>query len=66
MQAVVDFLRAIVEALPWDQMKNLVPSGRATMPENVAHSTVQLFYQINTMMSGIVFLHISCAAVWDQ
>ena len=40
MQAVVDFLRSIVEALPRDQMKDFVTSGRATVPENVAHSTV--------------------------
>ena len=36
MQNVVDFVRAIIEVLPRDQRKDLVPSWRATALENMA------------------------------
>ena len=40
MQAVADFLRALVEVVPRDQKKNLVPSWRATPLETIAHLAV--------------------------
>lgn len=36
MQTVADFLRAIVEVVPRDQRKDLVPSWRATVLDNIA------------------------------
>ncbi|KAI1414052.1 phosphotransferase enzyme family-domain-containing protein [Hypoxylon sp. FL1857] len=40
MQRVADFLRAIVEVSPRDQRKELVPSWRATVLENIARFDV--------------------------
>ncbi|KAH8812454.1 kinase-like domain-containing protein [Xylogone sp. PMI_703] len=40
MQKVADFLRAIVEVAPRDQRKDLVPSWRATVLENIARFNI--------------------------